>query len=151
MVENRSKFTDKLPADEIQSTLRDKYGNLFSAFESAVVDSVSFKEEWEGPWVKNFIDISIDNVTPPYVSIGGRFELISYDSDGVSQIKKALLKPKKLREDTTLEIHSSGSPYYSISVKAPNYKQAEEELKTAVESVLNTLKKDGGNGNFQRS
>ena len=151
LVENKSKFTDKLPADEIQSTLRDKYGNLFSAFESAVVDSVSFKEEWEGPWVKNFIDISIDNVTPPYVSIGGRFELISYDSDGVSQIKKALLKPKKLREDTTLEIHSSGSPYYSISVKAPNYKQAEEELKTAVESVLNTLKKDGGNGNFQRS
>ena len=39
---------------------------------------------------------------------------------------------------------------YRILVKAPNYKQAEEELKSAVDLVLNILKKEGGIGSFER-
>ena len=59
--------------------------------------------------------------------------------------------PSAINEDTTLKIASNGSPSYRISIKAPNYKQAEEELKVAVEKVLKTLKNEGGNGSFERS
>ena len=55
-----------------------------------------------------------------------------------------------MNEDTTLKIASNGSPSYRISIKAPNYKQAEEELKVAVDKVLKTLKNEGGIGSFER-
>ena len=50
-----------------------------------------------------------------------------------------------------MKISSNGSPSYRISIKAPNYKQAEDELKLAVDLVLKTLKKDGGIGSFERA
>ena len=58
--------------------------------------------------------------------------------------------PSAIKEDTTLKIASNGSPSYRISVKAPNYKQAEEELKVAVDNVLKKMKKQGGNASFER-
>ena len=61
------------------------------------------------------------------------------------------MKPSAVNEDTTMKIASNGSPSYRISVKAPNYKQAEEELKLAVDSVLKIIKTEGGNGTFERS
>ncbi|HJM17123.1 MAG TPA: hypothetical protein QGI59_01300 [Candidatus Poseidoniia archaeon] len=136
---------------KIKEDMTKLYGSLYAGFEASVVDEVAFKEEWKGKWVENFIDIAIANVTPPYVSIGGKFELFSYDSKGVEKIKKALMQPSAVNEDTTLKIASNGSPSYRISVKAPNYKQAEEELKLAVDSVLKIIKTEGGNGTFERS
>ena len=62
-----------------------------------------------------------------------------------------MISPSAINEDTTLKIASNGSPSYRISIKAPNYKQAEEELKVAVDKVLKTLKNQGGTGSFERS
>ena len=87
-------------------------------------------------------------------SFGGAFYQalnIRFDSKGVEKIRKALMKPRAVNEDTTLKITSNGSPSYRISVKAPNYKQAEDELKGAVNAVLDTLKSEGGVGSFERS
>ena len=131
--------------------MRDAYGSLYLAFETAVMDTASFKKEWKGQWLSDFIDVAIDNVTPPYVSIGGMLDLVSYDVKGAEKIRKALMKPKAINDDTTLKITSNGSPSYRISIKAPNYKQAEDELKKAVDLVLATLKSDGGTGSFERS
>ena len=124
---------------------------MYLAFEAAVTDEAAFTSEWKGNWVSDFVNIAIDNVTPPHVSIGGTYDLVSYDSKGVEKIRKALMKPRAVNEDTTLKITSNGSPSYRISVKAPNYKQAEDELKGAVNAVLDTLKSEGGVGSFERS
>ena len=77
--------------------------------------------------------------------------MTSYDSKGVEKVRKALMKPKAVNEDTTLKITSNGSPSYRISIKAPDYKQAEDELKRAVDSVLNKFTSEGGIGSFERS
>ena len=145
----------KIKLEELYSKIRNDmlrlYGSLYSAFEASVMDESEFKEQWKGTWVDNFIKIGIANVTPPYVSIGGKFELFSHDSNGVEKIRKALMQPTAINEDTTLKIASNGSPSYRISIKAPNYKQAEEELKLAVDKVLKTIKTEGGIGSFERS
>jgi len=151
VVATKSKIKIEDLVSKIKEDMTTLYGNLYSGFEASVIDKVAFKNEWKGPWVENFIDIGIANVTPPYVSIGGKFELFSYDSKGVEKIKKALMEPLAVNEDTTLKIASNGSPSYRISVKAPNYKQAEDELKLAVDSVLKIIKTEGGNGTFERS
>ena len=140
----------KINESEIDS-MRDTYGSLYLAFETAVMDEASFKKEWKGKWLSDFIKVAIDNVTPPYVSIGGMLDMVSYDVKGAEKIRKALMKPKAVNDDTTLKITSNGSPSYRISIKAPNYKQAEDELKKAVDIVLSTLKSEGGTGSFARS
>jgi translation initiation factor 2 subunit 1 len=127
------------------------YGSMYAAFESSLMDESLFKKEWKGKWVDNFIKIAIDNVTPPYVSIGGKFDLVSYDSNGVEKVKIALMKPSAVNENTQMKISSNGSPSYRISIKAPDYKQAEDELKLAVDLVLKTFKTAGGIGSFERS
>ena len=151
LVATKSKIKIEDLVSKIKEDMTKLYGSLYSGFEASVVDKSAFMDEWKGKWVDNFIDIATVNVTPPYVSIGGKFELFSYDSKGVEKIKKALMKPSAVNEDTTLKIASNGSPSYRISVKAPNYKQAEEELKLAVDGVLKIIKTEGGNGTFERS
>ncbi|HIC62309.1 MAG TPA: hypothetical protein EYO72_06305 [Marine Group III euryarchaeote] len=144
----------KIKIADLESEIRgmhDTYGSLYLAFEAVVIDTASFKKEWEGKWLSDFIEVAIDNVTPPHVSIGGMLDLVSYDVKGAEKIRKALMKPKAVNDDTTLKITSNGSPSYRISIKAPNYKQAEDELKKAVDLVLTTLKSEGGIGSFERS
>ena len=126
------------------------YGSMYSAFEEAVINESVFKGEWNGKWVSHFIKIAADNVTPPFVTIGGFLDLTSHEPNGVESIKEALLSPKASYDDTTLKISTNGSPSYRVSVKAPNYKQAEEELKNAVDTVLNLFKDKGGFGSFER-
>ena len=151
LVATKSKIKIEDLVSKIKEDMTKLYGSLYSGFEASVVDKAAFKDEWKGKWVEDFIDVAIANVTPPYVSIGGKFELFSYDSKGVEKIKKALMQPSAVNEDTTLKIASNGSPSYRISVKAPNYKQAEEELKLAIDGVLKIIKAEGGNGTFKRS
>ena len=77
--------------------------------------------------------------------------LVSEKEDGVEGIKSSLMGPKAIYEDSKLTITSDGAPNYRVLVKAPNYKQAEEELKSAVDLVLGILKKEGGTGSFERA
>ena len=129
LVSKKSKTKIEVLEGEIRNSMRDTYGSLYLAFETAVMDESSFKKEWKGKWVLSFIDVAIDNVTPPHVSIGGMLDLVSYYTKGAEKIRKALTKPKAVNEDTTLKITSNVSPSYRISIKAPNYKPAEYELK----------------------
>ena len=135
---------------EVRDDLINNYGNLYSAFEESVINGDDFKKSWKGPWVSEFIKVGIENVTPPYVTIGGMLSLTSEKEDGVEDIKNSLMSPGAIHEDSKLTITSDGAPNYRILVKAPNYKQAEEELKSAVDLVLNILKKEGGIGSFER-
>ena len=150
LVSKNSKVNLSTLESEILSQSHEVYGSLYLAFEAAVTDEAVFTNQWKGKWVSDFVKIAVENVTPPYVSIGGTFDLISYDSKGVEKVRKALMKPKAVNEDTTLKITSNGSPSYRISIKAPDYKQAEDELKRAVDSVLNKFKSEGGIGSFER-
>ena len=151
LVSSQSNLDHEKLVDEIKNDMINAYGSMYSAFESSLMDESLFKKEWKGKWVDNFIKIAIDNVTPPYVSIGGKFDLVSQDPKGVEKVKSALMKPSAVNENTLLKISTNGSPSYRISIKAPNYKQAEDELKLAVDLVLKTFKADGGIGSFERS
>ena len=145
----------KLNYDDLRKEIRDdlvnNYESLYRAFEESVINSEEFKKAWKGKWVSEFIKVGIENVTPPFVTIGGMLSLTSDKEDGVEGIKASLMGPQAIHDDSKLTITSDGAPNYRILVKAPNYKQAEEELKSAVDMVLNILKKEGGIGSFERT
>jgi len=151
LVANNIKLDYEKLRKEIRNDLVNNYGSLYVAFEESVINSDDFKKSWKGAWVSEFIKVGIENVTPPYVTIGGMLSLVSEKEDGVEGIKNSLMGPEAIHEDSKLTITSDGAPNYRILVKAPNYKQAEEELKSAVDLVLKILKKEGGVGSFERA
>ena len=137
--------------EEIREDLINEYETLYRAFEESVINSEDFENKWKGSWVSEFIKVGFENVTPPFVTIRGMFSLTSEKEDGVEGIKASLMAPQAVHDDTKITITSDGAPNYRILVKAPNYKQAEEELKSSVDLVLKLLKKEGGNGSFERA
>ena len=89
---------------EIRQDMVNSYGTLYLAFEEAVTNTAIFKKTCEGFWVSEFIKIAEENVTPPYVNIGGLFSLVSIKEDGVESIKNALMKPEVIH------------PFYNVSL-----------------------------------
>jgi len=115
------------------------------AINKIILDEYNFK----GPWTEHFIQIAIENITPPFVSIKGYLELTCPLPDGVNHIKKSLTEIEK-ENDVKIIVQYMGAPKYRVLVQAPNYKIAEEELKHAVESAVKSIEKSHGVGSFSR-
>ena len=87
----------------------------------------------------------------PYVDIKGYISVTSWLPDGVSHIKNVLIEAEKSEyEDVEIKIKYIGAPQYIISIKAPDYKIAEEEMKKTVEKIKESIKKYNGNCEFHR-
>ncbi len=130
--------------------LREEFGSLYRAFELALEEGDDFQAEHKGDWVAPFIAIAETNITPPFVSIEGFLNITSPAPDGVKQVSEALETARAELEDTTLTITSDGAPRYRITVRAPDYKQAEHEMKQATDMVLAAITERGGEGSFTR-
>lgn len=134
------------------NALIQKYGTLHASFEEAAYDINTLKKDgFKGEWLDEFEKIAKSNISIPFVEIKGYATITVWSSDGVNHIRDALLKAEK-GEFEDVEIHTKyiGAPQYMITVKAPDYKIAEEELKKAVERATNHIKDHNGNLEFHR-
>ena len=122
--------------------LIDKYGSLYSAFEECAYDPETLRKDgFSGEWLKHFEEVARDNIQIPFVTVKGYIKISSSRSDGVEHIKKALqLAENSEYEDVEIEVTYRGAPLYNISVKAPDYKIAEEELKKAVDRARSYIR-----------
>jgi translation initiation factor 2 subunit 1 len=120
-----------------------KYGSLYLSFESAAYDGIEELKSkgFKGDWLKSFVEIAKDNITLPLVEISQILEIGSERSNGVEKIKEALLAAEISRNVTVRYI---GAPRYRITVKAPNYKLANQELEKAFEFAKKIIKSSGG-------
>ncbi|HDM66892.1 MAG TPA: translation initiation factor IF-2 subunit alpha [Thermoplasmatales archaeon] len=137
--------------EEFADDLIDKFGSLYAAFEETAYDpSVLEQEGFTGDWVKEFQTLAQENITIPFVEITGYINITSPLPDGVNHIRNALLKGEESEyEDVEIKIHYIGGGQHSLSVKAPDYKIAEEELKKAVSRIEKELG-DKGTLTFHR-
>jgi translation initiation factor 2 subunit 1 len=143
------KKPDELLA-EFGYKLVETYGSLYAAFEAGSVDENSLTEEgYTGDWIAPFVALSKENIAVPFVHIKGYVELQSFSPDGVAEIREALEAAEETEyEDVTVEVQYVGAPRYRIKVRAPEYKAAEEELKSAAERAMKIITKAGGIGTF---
>ena len=128
----------------------DKFGTLFSAFEMSAAGPASLEEEgFSGPWMKVFVEVAKEKVTPPYVQIDGYLELTCPLPDGVDHIRSSL--ESGIGTSTLqVKIQYIGAPKYRVVVAAPDYKTAEEELKVVTTNIINALQTCGGKASFHR-
>jgi translation initiation factor 2 subunit 1 len=137
---------------EFATELIKKYGTLYAAFEEAAYDIETLtKDGFKGDWLKDFEEIAKSNITIPFVNIKGYLNVTSWLPDGVNHIRDALLEAEKSEfEDVEIQVKYIGAPQYIITVKAPDYKVAEDEMKKAVEKIQGTIKQHKGECEFHR-
>lgn len=129
--------------------LTEEYGTLYSAFEQAVVDPSEMKLPEYAQ--EAFLEIAKKNVEVPFVFMSSEVEIESQASDGVERIKGALSESVKTGyDDVEIDVKYLGAPRYMIRVKAPDYKIAQKELETAMERVIERIKKRDGGGKVIR-
>lgn len=138
--------------DDFGYRLIEKYGSLYAAFEETAYDpEILEKDGFKGDWIKSFITISEENITIPFVNIKGYIDIQSWLPDGIGHIKEALEKAEKSKyDDVEIEIKYVGAPHYMITVKAPDYKIAENELKEAIQKIEENITQHNGEFRFRR-
>ncbi len=137
---------------EFGENLVKKFGSLYAAFEEAAYDASVLKNEgFTGEWTKTFEKIAKDNISIPFVEIKGMIYMSSFKPDAITHIKDALsLAEKSEFEDVTIQVKYVGAPRYLISVRAPDYKIAEDQMKKAVERATAYIKRFKGECEFKR-
>lgn len=130
---------------EFANMLVAQYGTLYRAFEDAAADEEWLPEE-HGDWKAAFVKIANENISIPYVKIGGYIEAYSVASDGVERVKEVLSLGKK----EGFKIQYSGAPRYRLQLTDTDYKSAEDKLKTVIDEMTSASKKTGVNFEFSR-
>jgi translation initiation factor 2 subunit 1 len=140
--------------DEFGYKLVETYGTLYDAFEMAVAEPKVFKRKWKASsyWVDKFQKLSAENITLPFVVIGGYLQIHCPLRDGVKHVRQALITAEKSASsrNTEITIRYVGAPRYKIDVKASDYKVAEKELKRACTAAIRYIENYGGKGEFHR-
>ncbi|HEC94688.1 MAG TPA: translation initiation factor IF-2 subunit alpha, partial [Thermoplasmatales archaeon] len=137
---------------EFGNKLVETYGTLYAAFEECAYDSETLKKDgFSGEWFKHFEKIAKENIQIPFVTIKGELKITSMQPDGLKHVQKALQLAEETEfEDVEVEVTYKGAPNYLITVKAPDYKIAEEEMKKAVERASSYIKGHYGTCEFSR-
>ena len=137
---------------EFANDLIKKYGTLYAAFEECAYDPETLKNDgFKGDWLKDFEEVAKNSISIPFVDIKGYLDITSWLPDGVNHIRNILLEAEESEyEDVDIKVKYIGAPQYMITVRAPDYKIAEDEMKKAVEKIKVSIKKYNGDCEFHR-
>jgi translation initiation factor 2 subunit 1 len=129
------------------------FGSMYQAFQEAAEygEEALTQEGLDGPWVKGFVAFAQENIQATFVDIAGFVDVQSAAPDGVKHVAKALKAAEKSEfEDVQIEVTTMGAPHYRVTVRAPDFKIAEDQLKAAADRAIAVIQKAGGSGAFHR-
>jgi translation initiation factor 2 subunit 1 len=129
--------------NEYVAKLEEKFNSLYEALETAAKNGEkNFSSlEISSTVLDKIIAIAKEKIIPPKYEIGVIFEIISKASDGVQQIKKALISASDISPTTEIKITYVGAPRYRLRVIADDYKQAEKVMNMVVERIKESIGK----------
>ena len=135
---------------EAGERLIEEDGTLYNAFEQVTIAPESLKEAGlDKKWSAAVVEVAKENIQAPIVTIDGTLEITNPKGDGIDHVKTALAAGKDV-DDTAIDIHYIGAPRYRITVAATDYKEAEQEMKAAVQKITVAVEKTGGSLSFKR-
>ena len=127
-----------------------EFGALFTAFEQVMANESVLKDLGvDKKWAAAVIEVAKENIQAPSVMIDGILEVKNPTPDGIDHIKEALVAGVD-SDEAEISISYVGAPKYRITVTAGDYKTAEQELKSAVNSITGSVQKSGGSVSFKR-
>ena len=144
---------DKVGWDESQRNtmsedLISAFGTLYASFEEAAMNESSIVDAgFEGEWIKEFIEIAIENIIPPFVEIKGSLNLSINIENGVEVIRNALQSAENYtseEDEISVMCFYDGAPEYRIVLKAPDFKTAEDLWVEVSNTIVTTMEDNGG-------
>jgi translation initiation factor 2 subunit 1 len=138
--------------NEVGFVLEEKYGEIYAGLEETLIDGNKALEGVPDEWKSVLEKVAKENIILPSVEIEGFIELKISTGDGILIIKEALNKAMKQpeKQDIKLNIKYMSPPRYRVQVTAPDYKSAEEAMKSSAEKAINYIRSEGGEGRFIR-
>lgn len=134
--------------DEHGEELTQAYGSLYASFEEAAMNEASLADAgFEGKWIKEFVEIAIENIIPPFVEIKGSLNLSVNSENGVEIIREALLSAEKYsseQDEISVMCYYDGAPEYRMVLKAPDFKTAEDLWLEVSKSVVSIIEENDG-------
>ena len=140
--------------EEYYEELVESFGTLYSSFEEAATNENALLDAgFEGPWIKEFIDIAVENIIPPFVEIRGNFTISINVPNGINVIKDALNSAEEFsseEDEISVSCFYNGAPEYRIELKAPDFKTAEDLWVNVSNTVVNHITENGGEASSYR-
>jgi translation initiation factor 2 subunit 1 len=140
--------------EEVGFALQDKFGDLYSALESAAKDKSALSDVVKDQrWVDVLSEVAASTVEPPSYKVVGHLDLTCPSPKGVEVIKSAMMDARDSTKgnEIDVEFYYVGSPRYRIEVIAPSYKAAENAMQKAVKEAIAAVRREGGKGEFHRA
>ena len=116
--------------------------------EGSIVDA-----GFEGDWIQPFIDLSVENIIPPFVEIRGILTLKVETGNGVETIRDALIAAEKIsspEEEIEVNCYYDGAPEYRIEMRAPDFKTAEDTWRDSISAIVSIIESAGGTADSYR-
>ena len=136
--------------EEVGDRLIEEFGSLYGALEEAAANPEALKGlKMDKKWLDAISSMASESIQLPSVAIDGILEITNPSPDGIDMIKESL-ETGLGGSDVEVGIHYLGAPRYRITVKAEDYKIAEDELKSAVDRIVSSIEKTGGSASFKR-
>ncbi len=154
MIADRHDVTFEEIYEKVGSKMEDHFGGLYDGFvESAEKgEKVLIDAGIQDKYAK---DITVEaklKIKVPRVEVKGILELSNTKPNGAEILRKAFKAAKKTKKprNVTVDFYVVGPPRYRVEVTARNYKDAERVLEKAVETTIQALESNAGQGSFER-
>ncbi len=146
-VANEMKKSVKELYYDISKHILPKYEHIFPCFYEVVDKDLDLsKLGIEAKVAKKLSEIIKQRIKPMKVIINGKFELSSYEPDGVDIIKNALVEALKDKEGTTIKYNGAG--IFALQIIADNYDIAEKILENITSYIENKLEETNSTYEF---
>jgi len=133
---------------ETAEELTEAFATLYGAFEDAAMKEGSLVDAgFEGEWIKEFIEVAIENIIPDFVEVRGTISLSINAVNGIAVIRDSLMAAENFsseKEEIEITCHYNGAPQYRIELKAPDFKSAENAWESATTAAIEIMQKAGG-------
>lgn len=131
---------------DIRSKFAEEYGSLYDALEAiAKKPSEADKLRVDKKYEETLLKVLGERFKLPTVEVKGMFEMMSPKPDGVEVIRNSFLAAiKQMPDDVKVDVTYGGAPRYYVRLRADNFKVAEKQLRTLVETVTKQAGKSAG-------
>jgi len=148
----------KMPLEELYEKvwipLEEAYGSAYGGLEKAAregakpLKEIGFPEEL----AEALTAIAKEKIKITNVKVRGILNISCAKPDGVLRIKKALTEAKKITvpSGSNIRIYVVSPPKYRVEVSAQDYKTANAILQKVTQTAVQSIKKAGGEGAFER-
>ena len=134
--------------ESMSEDLVSAFGTLYASFEEAAMNETSIVDAgFDGEWIKEFTEIAIENIIPPFVEIKGNLNLSINVENGVEVIKDALASAENYtsdKDEVSVMCFYNGAPEYRIVLKAPDFKTAEDLWIEVSNVIVSKMEEYGG-------